>query len=309
MSPFARPIISSPVISKLWLKYPRTWKYILNIGLLMKYKTIKLEELPTYIRLRSSFNLHIDPNENRGRALLISNGITQKHVVKFWEESVKAFSPTTVLDIGVNYGECLFSVEYPSKAKIYGIEANKQLLSFINKSKSTHPNQKQIKIINAFASNKEQKTQAFYVDKNWSGTSSGKEIYSGMVEKHLVKTITVDSLLKEEKLFKERILFKIDVEGYEPFVLEGMKSVIKKSAEVLGIIEFDSTYIKRSGTNIDLFLKKLSVNFKIYMFDNFGELHLIADPTMTSLQDMFKSREIHTDLILVKSESIAYFLS
>ncbi|WP_100407522.1 FkbM family methyltransferase [Bacillus solitudinis] len=302
MSSFSRTMVEIPVITKLWAKYPKTWKYILNIGLFMKYKTINLEKLPTYIKLPSSFDLHINPLENRGRALLISSGITQERLVKFWERSVKEYSPTTVLDIGVNYGECLFSVKYPTETKVYGVEANAQLIPFINKSLDNHPNKNQIQIINAFASNLEHQDQDFYIDTNWSGTSSGKEIYSQMVEKHLVQTVTVDSLLKDQDVSKERILFKIDVEGYEAFVLEGMKQVINQSKSLLGIIEFDSVYLQNAGTHLDSFLANLTENFTVYLFDHAGELNLLTEVTIERIQKILKSSEIHIDLVLVKGE-------
>lgn len=300
MISLTRAWINKPIITKLWSKYPKAWKYLLNIGLAVKYKTIDLKKLPAYIRLPSSLELHIDPKENRGRALLISNGITQERVVKFWERSVSVFSPTTVLDIGVNYGECLFSIRYPNDTKIYGVEANEHLLSYINKSLSEHPNKNQMNIVHAFASNQENETQEFYVDKNWSGTSSGKEIYSKMVEKHLVQTITIDALLIGQDLSKARILFKIDVEGYEAFVIEGMENVIRYSKGLLGILEFDTLYMQNSGTDINLFLEKLTVYFHVYAYNPTGELLLLTDVTLKGLQKIFKARDIHTDLVLVK---------
>jgi FkbM family methyltransferase len=302
MSSFSRGIMNMPVVTKLWSKYPLTWKYLLNVGLFIKYKTINVEKLPTSIKLPSSFNLHINPKENRGRALLISNGMTQAHVTKFWERSVLAFSPTTVLDIGVNYGECLFSIKYSDETKIYGVEANGELIHYINKSMADHPNKNQMKIIHAFASNQKNKSQEFYIDKNWSGTSSGSDIYPKMVEKHLVKTITVDSFLKELDVCQERILFKIDVEGFESFVLEGMEHVINQTKSMLGIIEFDSEYIQKSGTNLDSFLTNLASNFHVYLIDSLGELHLLTEVTLENLQHLFNSKGIHTDLVLTKSD-------
>ncbi|MFT4415881.1 FkbM family methyltransferase [Fredinandcohnia humi] len=302
MSQFTKALIDIPVLTRLWSKYPRTWKYLLNIGLLLKYKTFHFEKLPTRIKLPSSFELHINSRENRGRALLISNGITQLHVTSFWEKSIKEFSPTTVLDIGVNYGECLFSVSYPTDTKIYGIEANEQLMPFIEKSLACHPNQRNITIIHAFASSQEKQTQEFYVDTNWSGTSSGKQIYSETVEKYMVQTITVDSLFQTHDLSHEKILFKIDVEGFEAFVLEGMKQVIQNCKDMLGIIEFDSVYIQNAGTDIDTFLDILSKNFHVYIMESTGAIQLLSQVTMDKLQKTLHSKEIHTDLVLATKE-------
>ncbi|KAA0546600.1 FkbM family methyltransferase [Bacillus sp. BGMRC 2118] len=289
--------------TNFWTMNPKTWKYLVNIGLLLKYKTLNINKLPSSIQLPSSLNLHVNPNENRGRALLVSNGITQKQLLKFWVESVSSFYPSIVLDIGVNYGECLFSVQYPYSTKIFGIEANEQLFEYIMRTQSEHPNRFQMNILHAFASNQDQQSQDFFVDKNWSGTSSGRAIYPSMVEKKVVQTITVDTLLRNFDLEKERILFKIDVEGYEAFVVEGMQQVIREAKEMLGIIEFDNDYLERAGMKADMFLTRLSSLFKIYYFNKNGELQELSPHTYRQLQNRLHSSHIHMDLVLLKTSN------
>ncbi|MBE4907624.1 FkbM family methyltransferase [Bacillus luteolus] len=302
MSNLYRNLVEMPIVTKVWSKYPKIWKHLVNVGLFIKYKTIHFEKLPSSIKLPSSFDLHINPEENRGRALLIRNGLIQEGLARFWVSSVHSFSPTIVLDVGVNYGEYLFTVKYPKSTKIYGIEANEQLLNYIDKSLENHPNKSQFNIIHAFATNREQQTHPFYIDKNWSGTSSGNAFNFEKVEKKVVPTITVDSLLKEANLKKERILFKIDVEGYEALVLEGMEHTIKNSKHLLGIIEFDSIYLQKAGTNLHLFLNKLDTNFYVYLFNKDGQLLKIDYLSLETLQKALKSKHIHTDLILSTTE-------
>lgn len=303
MSIVMKGIIRKPFMMRLWERYPKSLKYILNIGVFVKYKTLNLNKLPNKIKLPSTNILYINPGENRGRALLIHDGVTQTRLTKFWLKAVKSFKPSLVLDIGVNYGECLFLTTYQSSARIYGIEANHNLIPYLEKSRQDHQNRNQIEIIHAFASDQEYEKKSFYVDTNWSGTSSGIQISAHkMVEKHEVKTITVDSIFKSEHLSQETLLFKIDVEGYEAFVLKGMENLITESKAVLGMIEFDSHYIPKSGVSIEDFLRFLQTYFKVFIFDHDDSLIQINDLTFDQLKSALKTSHIHTDLLLTTSE-------
>ena len=252
---------------KMWEDYPRAWKLLINFGILLKYKTLNINKIPNRIVLPSSNILYVNSEENRGRALLISNGMTQKRLTKFWFNAVEVIRPDLTIDVGVNYGECIFSTIYPAHTKIYGVEANRNLLPYIKKSKEAHPNKSQIRIFNVFAADKDGEEKSFFVDKHWSGTSSASYVPShNMVEKVQVKSITVDSIIKEDVTDKT-ILFKVDVEGYEAFVLKGMKGLFEKSASMLGFIEFNSEYIEKTGISINDFMKFLTNYFAVYIYN------------------------------------------
>jgi FkbM family methyltransferase len=288
---------------KLWDKYPKTWKYILNIGVFLKYKTLNLKKLPNKIRLSSSSVLYINPSENRGRALLISDGVTQHRVSEFWKQAVAVYEPNLVIDVGVNYGECIFSTNYPQTANIYGIEANQYLLSYIEKSKMDHINKDQITIIHAFASDQKRAQQSFYIDKNWSGTSSGIKLpnHRGF-ETMEVPTITIDSLFENEVLNERRLLFKVDVEGYESFVLKGMQRLFEECSQLFGLIEFDSVYMKRAGIDLNEFLGFLANHFSVYIFDDKDQLTRMREFSFEWLQTFYDSKEIHTDFLLTTDD-------
>ncbi|WP_230128600.1 FkbM family methyltransferase [Bacillus sp. CECT 9360] len=289
---------------KMWNIHPKTWKLLIDMGILLKYKTLNLTKIPNKIVLPSSNILYVNPDENRGRALLISNGITQKRLTHFWQNAVELYNPDLIIDVGVNYGECIFSATYSPHAKLYGIEANRHLLKYIKQSRDVHPNRSQIKIINAFASDKDDEQTPFFIDKHWSGTSSASYIPShNMIEKAEVKSLTIDSLLKEKQT-ADSILFKIDVEGHEAFVLNGMTDLFENSASALGLIEFNSEYIEKSGMQIDEFWAFLKTYFFVYVYKENNTVIKIDNLNHDNLQNIFGSAYIHTDLILVTDEKI-----
>ena len=63
----------------------------------------------------------------------------------------------------------------------------------------------------------------------------------------------MDSLLGNEKID----LVKIDVEGAEPLVLEGMKDIIEKNPELRIILEFTPDNLLHAGIQPIEFLQKL----------------------------------------------------
>ncbi len=284
---------------KMWENYPMTWKFLIDLGIFLKYKTLNMSKIPNEIVLPSSNTIFVNSEENRGRALLIKNGMTSKRLTIFWKKAVNEYSPDLVIDVGVNYGECIFSTNYPTHTQIYGIEANRDLLKYIHQSREVHPNKVQIKIFNVFAADKEDE-KTFFVDKHWSGTSSAAyRPAHDMVEQTTVSSVTIDSLV-EEDVTNKNILFKVDVEGYEAFVLRGMTELIQKSSSVLGFIEFNSEYIEKSGVNVNDFLQFLQQHFSVFIYTQ-NDLVNGSQLTLSELHKLFGSDYVHTDMILVKN--------
>ncbi|WP_449537902.1 FkbM family methyltransferase [Ferdinandcohnia sp. Marseille-Q9671] len=302
-------VLNKPIFVKLWETSPLISKVVIDIGIFLKYKTLKLAKLPNKITLPSRNVLFINNAENRGRALLISDGITQSRVSAFWEKAVKSYNPSIVVDVGVNYGECIFSGKYEKGTKIIGIEANTYLLDYIEQSRQQHINGDQMKIIHAFAGESEKNTQEFFIDTHWSGTSSGVQISEkNSVEKVEIPAITVDSLFTDEELENQRLLFKIDVEGYEFMVLKGMENLLANSEKALGIVEFDSRYLEKAGVDLDAYIEFLTDRFEVHFYDSDNQLKRLTFPTFFALQKEFGTKHVHTDIIISKGEGHKEFM-
>ncbi|MBM7584023.1 FkbM family methyltransferase [Bacillus pakistanensis] len=296
--------VRKPIVMKMWEQYPKTWKLLIDLGIFLKYKTLNINKIPNKIVLPSENILYVNSDENRGRALLIKGGVTQKRLRTFWSNAVKYYNPDVIIDVGVNYGECIFSTTYPSHTKVYGIEANSKLFQYIEKSRAAHPNKSQITMIHALASDSDGDRKWFFIDKHWSGTSSASYKPSHhMIEKTPVETITIDSLFKED-ITPKNLLFKIDVEGYEAFVLKGMRQLIEKSHTALGFLEFNSEYIERSGIQADAFFADLKKYFTIYFYKDDVTIVNAAQKSYKEIQAIFGSLHFHTDFIVAKGDKI-----
>jgi FkbM family methyltransferase len=200
--------------------------------------------------LESNTILYVDGDDNRGKWLINRNGVTQPRITGIWRKIIQKWQPTIAIDVGVNYGEIMLSTVYDHHTQIVGIEANKLLGRCIDKSIKEHPNASQIKMIYALAADKDAVENTFFVDKEWSGSSSVVQNNEHRFESQKVKSMTIDSLFADQALVEERLLFKIDVEGYEQFVLHGMNRLINESGSCMGIIEFSSEFLERVGISM-----------------------------------------------------------
>ncbi|WP_229263944.1 FkbM family methyltransferase [Cohnella cholangitidis] len=220
-------------------------------------------------------------------------------MTSLWQSAASGFLPSTIIDVGANYGEIVFSALYVPKANIIAIEANRVLLPYLLKSASKHPNRKQMKIICALASDAEESDKTFYINRLSTGRSSAIPLSPRNMLETTVPSMRIDSLFHGMELSKERLLFKIDVEGYEYFVIRGMDNLLQGCESCIGIIECDSKYIRKSGIGLDEFLTFLQSAFNVFLPISAQQL-LAFDPlTSSSLQQHFNSEIFHTDLLLV----------
>jgi FkbM family methyltransferase len=249
----------------------------------------------------SGATMYVNQEENRGRALIILNGLSQPRLHHFWKQAVQHFQPNIAIDVGVNYGECLFSVTYPSGCRAIGIEANHQLKVYIERTRSSHPQRSNIEMVYALASDNSSTKQPFYVNKYWSGISSavaGREWFKRWYHRQMVQQVSLDHVVAAETLEEARILFKIDVEGYEPKVLAGMRNIVERCPQMLGFMEFDSDYIQRAGYDIDLFLQFLYGHFDVRAYVSKKHLESIQGYSWHDLQEVFGKKSVHTDFIV-----------
>ena len=298
----SKTFLRRPVFMNMWENHPIIWKSLINVGILMKYKTLNIDKLPKYVTFPSSTRIYVDSNENRGKALLLNEGITQNRLRSFWDKVVQNYAPDLVIDVGVNYGECIFSTIYPDDCVIYGIEANHYLLNYILQSKAVHPHKERMTIIHALASNTDNCARDFYIDRHWSGTSSASYVPSHqMIEKVPVNEIAIDSLFQNENY--HTLLFKVDVEGYEAFVIAGMKKLLANCSSAIGFIEFNSEYIMKSGIEPKDFYSFLQKHFSMYVYLEDDTLMQADGVDYSKLLDKFGSVKVHTDFILWRGEA------
>ena len=202
--------------------------------------------------------------------------------------------------MGANYGEILFFTTYPPKTRIIGIEANQDLQVYLERSRAVHPNHDQIELVCAVASNQQSDRTRFSVPTEWSGRGTARVLPNeeGIVIQ-TVPSITLDSLFVVSETKAAALLFKIDVEGHEPRVLEGMLNLLDSCELALGIVEFNPSFLGEYGIRLDDYVNRLRSRFQLYPVDRYGTIQDLDPSHLDSGANRI------TDLVLASHPAIA----
>ncbi|MEM8946729.1 MAG: FkbM family methyltransferase [Planctomycetota bacterium] len=267
---------------------------------------------PTVIRLsHSDHHVSVNPADARARKKLIVDSLRGRlpRNQVFWRRACQQLDPCAVLDIGVNYGECLFSVDYPMHTRVIGVEANPALLTHLTTSKSYHDNSSQIEIHNVLAGDSPSDAISFFVNQVTSGESTAATgsvaADPSIYEQVSVPQICLDELLQdrlsEYESSEQPIVFKIDVEGYEQHVFQGMSQTLGSSCDLVGLVEFDLAMLEGASSDPEQFFEFLQQRFEIYLFVDKAVAIPVHQLRYTDFLAQLKGVKFHSDLLLVRS--------
>jgi len=210
--------------------------------------------------------LHVSLKDQRGRRLA-ATGKTQRHLSVLWSECARLLKPDLVVDVGANYGEFGLGERFPEARRIILFEANPALVERLQRSRDGYPDRAAVEIVEGIATAPSQsgKEVELFVHPRWSGVSSASRGAAGPEARPLkCRAHTVDEVLGtfEPRL---RMLFKIDVEGYEGSVVEGMRRSLEDCDECVGLIEFNRAELAKAGTDVDEFLRWFAERGSLYL--------------------------------------------
>jgi FkbM family methyltransferase len=252
--------------------------------------------------------LHVDPTDFRARKKLIYESIRGRYPRNrtFWRSILPRFQPDTVLDIGLNYGECLFSLRYERDVRLFGFEANPGLLTCLQASRADHPNRNQMEILNQLVSAQDGQNVPFFIDRKWSGTSmAGLDVQNYDRSRYdvvQVRQSSIDSTLARRQCTPRKLFFKIDVEGYEANVFAGMASTLAEVREVIGFVEFDFHHLLQAGACLETYWAVLQKQFRVHAYARDGKLHDLTGKSLDALRQVC-GKHLHTDLVLTQGIS------
>jgi FkbM family methyltransferase len=175
-------------------------------------------------------------------------------------EIVAVEKDDVILDIGACWGDTAlyFAHKTGCKGKVYSFEFIPDNIKLFNINKSFNPNlADQIELVERPVSNITGNT-IYYKDQ---GPGSKIEIHPFEGQTGTTTTITVDDLIKQYNINKVDFI-KMDIEGAEPFALEGAIETIKKFRPKLAIAIYHSM---DDFTNIPNWILDLNLGYEIYI--------------------------------------------
>jgi FkbM family methyltransferase len=180
------------------------------------------ENRPVLIHTKSGLKFSV-PNlkENLAFELLV-NGCYEAELVKYLIKEVPQGG--CFVDVGANIGAIsIFLAQKRPDISIFAFEASPRLFIYleqnvrINKVKNVHA-------FNYAVFNKDNETLPFYSPEEKFGKGSFSQVFTSEAE--MVNTIRLDTFFQEHSIKPTTI--KIDVEGYEHVVVEGLSGYFEK---------------------------------------------------------------------------------
>lgn len=170
------------------------------------------------------------------------------------------------IDIGAHYGfyTLLLGTKFPD-CKIISFEPAPQNFEILKMNLKIN-NLEKIEIYD-FAVSDKNEIKDFNIGERSSQSGFYEHNMSKIIKTIQIKTITLDSFLKDA--LKVPTFIKIDTEGHEMCVLEGMKNILETTEDIKLLIEFNPELLKRAGNKPgDLFRKINHFGFDIYVIDD-----------------------------------------
>lgn len=286
-------------------------KFRRDAQILLHFGTLHPERIPL---ASGRSELFVDPHDQRARKMIIYKSL-RRDVPRnqlFWQKACTELSPKIAIDVGANYGECLFGADYSSGTRVIGVEANSALIPYLERSRSIHPNAEQIELHNILAASESAANIPFWIMKGWSGGSTAVANLAvndhGEFEQQNIAARSIDDIVGQLDGDSESLaVFKIDVEGFEPDVLSGMSGLIASSRPLIGIIEFDENYLTLAGTDVREFWDSMQKNFDVYWFTDDRNATCLSDRPYDAVHDLVSRKRIHSDVMLVSRHSSEIF--
>ena len=217
--------------------------------------------------------LQLITSKNRDFKMLVTPGFyAEQHSLAVYEYFTSGlllnFLKGTMLfvDVGAHYGyyTILIGTKRPD-CKIMAFEPVPENFEILNSNVALNQI-KNVEIYNLAVSDKEE-VRKLKVAKI-SGQSGFYEQHGAEMYKEIeVKTVRLDEFL--EKTPRVPTVIKIDVEGHEHYVLQGMKKFLRNSQDVKLIIEFNPDCLKNAGFEPAQFLQEVyKLGFDLYVIDD-----------------------------------------
>ena len=226
--------------------------------------------LPIKVKIGKYF-LYLNPNDPVVSGAIFFK-IYEKSESKFIQSA--CFKGMNVLDIGANIGyyTAIFSQLAGENGNVIAIEPDIESFKYLTKSINTFHYKNVLSFCLAASDSKKQ--LPLFLSKENRGDN---RLYSTNQKRSsiIVNCLTVDELLKETKI-ENLNLIKIDVQGYEPKVLKGMKNVVKSSKGLTILTEFWPKGILEAGENPKEFLMMMrKMQFQLYELKRNGSLVIL----------------------------------
>jgi FkbM family methyltransferase len=206
--------------------------------------------------------MHVDPRDTEIAASLIRWGLYDKSETILFRQLIK--KGMVVIDIGANIGyfTLLAARLVGEEGKVFAFEPEPRNFSLLSKNVEANGCNNVIAIQKAVL-NKPGKMKLFLEERNLGGHSLSKASVSNPAGSVTVEVTSLDEFF-QSKDFRADVV-KMDAEGSEMGILQGMTNLMNQNGDLKIITEFSPALLRASGFSPIGFLNKLSeYGFTLY---------------------------------------------
>jgi FkbM family methyltransferase len=170
---------------------------------------------------------------------------------------------STLLDIGAHYGAYSIYAASKTGSKVIAIEPVNENFELLNENVKANRLEKKIKTFNVAASNEEGVAE-FHIP--WASDSAGfhKHPLADTIKKQTVIVKRIDNLTAGKKID----FIKIDTEGHEINVLQGLRKTLSDNPSSVLLIEANPMTLKAAGYTLEELISEISeLKKEIYVVD------------------------------------------
>ena len=225
--------------------------------------------------------MFLDPGDSLDLSI---NGVYGELDTQIVREQIK--EGDIVIDVGANIGyyTLIFAQLVGKSGKVFAFEPEPKNFEILKKNIAIN-NYDNVIVEQKIVSEKNGKMKLYVSNSDIVGHRIQQmRDLENFVE---VESVTLDDYMKKLSLDDKVNFIKIDVEGFEPNVLEGSKKVLEKNNHLKIFTEFNREVVKKYGTEpkkmIDLLYEK---GFEIYL-PNYKENKI----NLTNADELLTSKE------------------
>lgn len=247
-----------------------------------------LENNTALCRILTKYKIYIDTRDASMSPHLIMDGYWETWLTQCLARIIK---PGDIcIDIGANFGYySILMSALSGTGQTIAVEPNPRICQLLRATASIHPHR--FEVIEAALSNKSGKVTLSVPDNYFGDGSIINRTDRGPVRgtKKKVSALTLDEMVQQLNLPKVDVV-KMDVEGVEPLIFEGMQQTIERNPGIKIILEYSP------------FIYADTIPFTEYLFARFT-VHRIKDADQavaldaSAIADLVQLKD-HTDLYL-----------
>jgi FkbM family methyltransferase len=197
-------------------------------------KAIYLGEHLALAQVLDKFKMYVDTRDIGIAPHLLMSGLWELWVTKVFCEFLRP--GMVVVDVGANFGyyTLLAAAGVHTDSHVHAIEADPRTFEILNKNVEVNGYDHIVKTYNCAALNT-RRDVTFHQYQNHFGSNG---IFSDPSDPRIIKSVQVPGMPLDDLITVPVDLMKIDAEGCEPLIFEGMPQLIARSPNIRILMEF-----------------------------------------------------------------------